>query len=300
MMSAMNGSLRSWARHAGQVCRFLANTMLLCVLLAPGASIGETDSFQTDAVREAPTSLPGLDREARLEQALSDYAAGLREADRDERLARFGRAERAFASLIEDGVETAPLWTNLGNAALQAGHVGRAVLAYHRALRLDPDAHGARQNLAHVRGQLPSWVPRPIDPDGSGSGLDPRRVPEATRRSAAGIAFALAALSTLLFVRRGESAWRALAGLLMGVWLLLMVTLLIQDDSSTSQLAVVTAEEVEARSADSSLAALALPDPLPAGSEVRRLELRGEWARIRLANGRDVWVRASSVTPVSP
>jgi hypothetical protein len=229
---------------------------------------------------------------------LTEYAMALQEVDRDERLARFARAERAFASLVDDGVETAPLWTNLGNAALQAGHVGRAVLAYHRALRLDVDANTALQNLAHVRSRLPAWVPRPADTEGLASGLDPRRVPETTRLLGAGLAFAAAALFSLLFVRRRDGAWRALAGLAALVWLLVLASLLVGGGAGQADLAVVTADEVAARSADSSLAPLALPDPLPAGAEVRRLELRGDWARVRLANGRDVWVRASSVTRV--
>jgi hypothetical protein len=62
--------------------------------------------------------------------------------------------------------------------------------------------------------------------------------------------------------------------------------------------AVLTAAETPARSSDSARAPLAFPDPLPQGVEVERLEVRGDFARVRLANGRDVWVRSSSVTPV--
>ena len=47
------------------------------------------------------------------------------------------------------------------------------------------------------------------------------------------------------------------------------------------------------------LARLAFPDPLPQGVEALRLETRGDFARIRLANGRDVWVRNGSLTPVA-
>jgi SH3-like domain-containing protein len=61
---------------------------------------------------------------------------------------------------------------------------------------------------------------------------------------------------------------------------------------------VITADESRARSADSRLAALAYPEPLPAGVEVEMLEERMEWARVRLYNGRDVWVRGSNVTRV--
>ncbi len=282
-VGATRGSGRGRTRRgAGAACALLL-IGLLGATASPRVAFGESEAS------EAPAASARLDREARLEQGLADYAAALREADRGERLARFARAERAFASL----------WTNLGNAALQAGHVGRAVLAYHRALRLDPDANAARQNLAHVRSRLPAWVPRPADTEGLASGLDPRRVPAATRLLGAGLAFAVSALFALLYVRRGEGAWRALAGLAAVVWLLVLASLLVGGGAGQADLAVVTADEVQARSADSSLAPLALPEPLPSGTEVRRLELRGDWARVRLANGRDVWVRASSVTPAA-
>ena len=74
-----------------------------------------------------------LDREARLAEASEAYSTALSEPDRDTRLAGFARAQRLFASLVDDGVETAPLYVDLGNAALQAQDSGLAVLSYQRA-----------------------------------------------------------------------------------------------------------------------------------------------------------------------
>jgi uncharacterized protein YgiM (DUF1202 family) len=37
---------------------------------------------------------------------------------------------------------------------------------------------------------------------------------------------------------------------------------------------------------------------LPGGTEVRILETRSPWLRVRLANGRDAWVAESALTPV--
>ena len=239
-----------------------------------------------------------LDRAARLDAALAEYASALGEADRDARVAGFARAERAFASLVDDGVETAALWTNLGNAALQAGRTGRAVLAYHRALGIDPDDATAAQNLAYVRGRLPATVPRPADTEGRSRGLGVRDLPPAVRSAVAGALFLAAAVFLALFVRRGEGAWRALAVVAALGWALLLALPRLGDESDRAPLAVVTQDDVAARSADSALAPLAFPDPLPAGVEVRLLEARENWARVRLANGRDVWLRASSVTPV--
>lgn len=240
----------------------------------------------------------GLDRAARLAEALDEYAAALGEPDRDARVAGFARAERAFASLVEDGVETAALWTNVGNAALQAGRPGRAVLAYHRALALDPDATTASQNLAYVRSRLPAAVPRPADTEGLARRLAIGRLPPAVRSALAGGLFLAGSILVALWVRRRDGAWRALAVVAALGWALVVLGPLVSGDADRAPLAVVTRHDVAARSADSALAPLAFPDPLPAGVEVRLLETRADWVRVRLANGRDVWLRASSVTRV--
>lgn len=240
-----------------------------------------------------------LDREARLAEASEAYSTALSEPDRDTRLAGFARAQRLFASLVDDGVETAPLYVDLGNAALQAQDSGLAVLSYQRALRLDPEDRTARQNLEYVRGRLPGWVPRPDDAEGFRGFFDDRLLPRAWRVRGAAIAFVLAALAVVLSVRERPGAWRGLALLGFAVWVLLLASTLV-GGPSTRPLAVLVASETEARSADSALAPSALPEPLPAGVEVDLLEERESWARIRLANGRDVWVRRTSLARVDP
>ena len=62
--------------------------------------------------------------------------------------------------------------------------------------------------------------------------------------------------------------------------------------------AVVTSPEVVARSANSNQSPRRFPEDLPGGAEIQILEEHENWARIRLANGRDAWVRADSVTRV--
>ena len=240
-----------------------------------------------------------LDREARLAEASEAYSIALTEPDRDTRLAGFARAQRLFASLVDDGVESAPLYVDLGNAALQAQDRGHAVLSYHRALRLDPDDRTARQNLDYVRGRLPGWVPRPEDAEGFRGFFDDRLLPRAWRVRGAAIAFVLAAIAIVLAVRERPGAWRGLALFCVAVWALLLASTF-AGGRSTRPLAVLVASETEARSADSALAPRALPEPLPAGVEVDLLEEREGWARVRLANGRDVWVRRTSVVRVDP
>jgi len=248
-----------------------------------------------------PAQASGSDRRERLERALDDYANAQAESDRDARRAGFSRSEQGFAALIEEGGATPALLTNLGNAALQAGHVGQAVLAYQRALRLDPSAPSsrtARQNLAHLRSLLPGWVPRPSEDEGADTLFIYRRIPESIRSLAAAGCFALAALLLAVSIRRREGPWRGLAIGASIVWLGLLASVVLDDPSGEGEAAVLTADETPARSSDSAMAPLAFPEPLPPGVEVERLEVRGDFARIRLANGRDVWVRSSNVTPV--
>lgn len=251
------------------------------------------------AAQSALADAQTIDPRDRLERALQRYAEALEQPDRDERIAKFAQAEAGFAAALESGAENAALHTNRGNAALQSEEIGRAVLAYRRALRLDPDAQSARQNLAHVRALFPTWVPRPVSDEDAGSFLFLERISQANRSTAAAICFVLAAASLAISVRRREGAWRGLALVVAALWAILLASIVFDATAAGTNDAVVTADEALARSADSRLAALAYPDPLPAGVEVEVLEERAEWVRVRLHNGRDVWLRASSVTRVA-
>ena len=249
----------------------------------------------------ASSAIEGEDgRLARLERALDVYARALSEPRRDERIALFAEAEGGFASLVAEGTESVALYTNLGNAALQAEHPGRAVLAYRRALRLDPEADTARQNLIHARGLLPGWVPRPDPSEGVRPLVFYRTLSPGLRAQAAAACFAFAGVCLVLSVRRRTGAWRGLAIVAIASWALLLGSVVFDALGEGGGSAVITADETPARSADSALSPLALPEPLPAGTEVELVEVRDDWSRARLANGRDVWIRSSRVTPVRP
>jgi tetratricopeptide (TPR) repeat protein len=235
-----------------------------------------------------------------LEQAIEAYTLALNTEARDARSEEFRRAERLFARVVESGVESPDLYTNLGNAALQAEHLGSAVLAYRRALGLDPDHARARQNLEHARSLLPDWVPRP-EPGGIFDSFFfwHRTLSSSERSIAAGFCFALAALLVAAAIRLRQPVLRNLALLPGVVWVALVASLLLDPATSAADLAVLTADEVVARAADSALAPSPFPAPLPGGVEVRILEERSPWVRIRLVNGRDAWVAGSSLSRVA-
>jgi tetratricopeptide (TPR) repeat protein len=241
-----------------------------------------------------------------LEQAIQQYRQALDCADRDERLQRFQQAELLFARLVEgdstdaeDGVRNADLFVNLGNAALAGERLGVAITAYRHALEIDPDHAQARQNLAHARTLLPDWVPRP----NRGGLFDTffafaTQLSRSERQLAAAISFLLATLLIAAGIRWQRPALRNLALLPLVVWLGLVTSLAIEARSGTTGDAVVTVDEVVARSADSVHATPRFGQPLPGGTEVQVLERRDDWWQIQLADGRDAWLPRSGVTEI--
>jgi len=65
---------------------------------------------------------------------------------------RYADAAAEYQRVLAAGVESGPLYFNLGNAYFKAADVGHAVLAYERAARLMPGDPDLRANLRFARG----------------------------------------------------------------------------------------------------------------------------------------------------
>jgi tetratricopeptide (TPR) repeat protein len=253
-----------------------------------------------------PSVLAGGSPQQLLDEAVREYRAALDCHDREQRIATFRRAELLLARLAEgdqdgadgaDGaIHNADLYVNLGNAALGAERLGPAILAYRRALALDPDHHRARQNLLHARTLLPDWVPRPSE----GGLLDTffawrHRLTAGQMRLVAAAAFLIAAALLACAIRWRQTMFRNLAVIPASVWLLLLSLMLLGGPARSGQAAVVILPEVVARSADSAGAPPRLPQPLPGGTELEVLETRDRWTRVRLFDSREAWVPESAL-----
>ncbi|MCI0652006.1 MAG: hypothetical protein L0Z55_08985 [Planctomycetes bacterium] len=230
-----------------------------------------------------------------LAEAEETYARALDLPERDARIAQCERAAALYRRLVEIPIENADLYTNLGNAALQAERLGEAVLAYKSALARDPDHARARQNLAHARTLLPEWIPSARE----GTVLDTfffwhKTLSRSERGALAALAFFAAALLAAGAIAWRRAVLRNLAWLPGVVWAALLASLLFE--SRTAGESAVVISEARGHAADSANAPGVFPEPLPAGAEVTVLERRGPWARIRLADGaRDAWVAIDSL-----
>lgn len=65
----------------------------------------------------------------------------------------YAEAGEMYAHLA-DSIESSELYYNLGNAEYQLKHYGRAILAYERALRIDPGNEEAQYNITLVRTRI--------------------------------------------------------------------------------------------------------------------------------------------------
>ncbi|MFL2936519.1 MAG: tetratricopeptide repeat protein [Myxococcota bacterium] len=235
-----------------------------------------------------------------LNEALTAYAEGMQSEDRDIRIQRFTEAERLFRASLESNGASAALWTNLGNAALQAERPGSAILAYRRALILDPAYARAKKNLDHARERMPDWVPTPA----SGGLFDTfffwhNTLAGSTRATLAVLSFTglCLLLSGSLLLRLPLLRYPAfLFGL---IWVALIASALVDPSRSAHLEAVVTVPEAQVRAADSINAPLRFGQSLPEGAEVRILEDRGGWLHIELQNGRDGWLTQNQVKRVA-
>ena len=108
---------------------------------------------------------------------------------------------------------------------------------------------------------------------------------------------ALTFVSTMLLLAIGVRFHRIEVrniALLPGIVWLMLITVLFSSRSSPPA-AVVTVDEVQAKSSDSPNAPNKLLQALPSGTEVQLLETRSNWSKVSLADGRDVWIPNESI-----
>lgn len=211
---------------------------------------------------------------------------------------RHGEARTLYQRLLALGYGSAAVHYNLGNAHLRAGDQGRAIASYLRAQSLAPRDQDLGANLAFARGTTTDDLEPPATPAllrtlffwhfGSSRA-------ELIRALVVVDVLFFAALAAWLFRRRSE-ALRWVAGSLLVLLVVLAASTAIRL-LRPARTAVVVAPEVEAytgTTADSSVRFR-----LHAGTEVRALEQRDGWVRLRLPSGEQGWVAQEQVEVVA-
>lgn len=234
--------------------------------------------------------------EEKLKQARIAYKKAFEESDRDRRRSGFADAEGTFRELTSTYADCPELLTDWGNAALLAQEPGWAVLAYRRALRLDPTVLRARRNLGFLRERLPDWLPRPRSgPLDSVLFFEPL-LPLPQRQIGLAAAVLLSVALLIPWTRRRRRLLRLLSVPALLVAAALLLSLIAERDPARDAVVVVGGKVL--RSADSAGAPPAFAHPLPAGAEVGLVESRGEYSRISLSDGQTGWLPTSVLEPI--
>ncbi len=213
------------------------------------------------------------------------------------RKAAFARAEIALGEAARATPDRPELLTDWGNAALGAGDVATAVLAYRRALSLDATNPRARHNLSWLRSRSADAF-RPATTGGAADTLLFFHAwPRARKLIVGAAAFALAILLLVPWSgvrRRGATG---IAVIPFAVWVAMIASVVLEDRHEDD---AVVMDDVVMRAADSAGAPAALLQPLPRGTEVTVLERRDTWTHIRVANGTPGWVPTGAVERIAP
>ncbi len=249
-----------------------------------------TDAAESPRSHLSREQLYGLLGEANTAFQQANAATG--DPDRAELL--YGKAILLYEKIIErGGVRNAGLYYNLANAYLLKDDLGRAILNYRRAARLDGSDLNIRKNLTFARS-------RRVDRFDAGAR---KRVletlffwyydfPLTTRLLLACLSFAAlcAALTVMLWLGRGPAGMTVavLAGILL---LSFAVSVLVEAaHRADTQYGVITASEVVARQGDGPNYPPSFKDALHAGTEFELLEQRPGWMHIELPDGTDAWI----------
>ena len=266
---------------------------LTIYLVLLGVAVVDSPSAAVDSPSPAP--LPREQLYALLNEANTAFQqanAAASEPDRARPL--YDQAILLYEKIIEQGgVRNAGLYYNLGNAYLLKEDLGRAILNYRRAARLDGSDINIRKNLSFARS-------RRIDRIEVGA---EKRVLETlffwhydfslrTKFLLACLSFAALCIALTVMLWRGRGPATSTVVVLSGLLLLGFLTSVILEANrqAHTRSGVITAAEVVARQGDGPNYPPSFKDPLHAGTEFRLLEQRPGWLHVELADGTDAWI----------
>jgi len=201
------------------------------------------------------------------------------------------RSAMLYQRLAED-IPSGALQYNLGNAHYRAGDIGRAILAYKRALLYLPTDANLRNNLAQARSDRVDRIEGDTRTTFAAILLFWHHDLSAMTRAtvfALVLAVSCTAAGGFLFLRRRLLIrFAAIAGC---VALALLASLAAESLTARSRpQGVILAEEIAGRTGDGEIYETSFPGPLHAGTEFVRRDERGGWYHIEIEDGRTCWI----------
>jgi tetratricopeptide (TPR) repeat protein len=236
---------------------------------------------------------------AALAEAAFNEGVHLRDAS-DQARPHFQEAAALFEELRRRGADNPALSLDLGNAYLLAEDLPRALLAYHRGLRLDPDNLALRdgRDAARARVHYPanSTLGRPL-PESRPPWLPHLRPSWLIAGSAVCYFVGCAFLTRWLMKRNSRLIAFSLASLALASGLAFLVGRAADHAfyEASHPLVVIAVDDVSLRKGNGKNFPPRYETPLSRGVEAHVLFERGDWLQIELAGGEVGWVPCQAV-----
>jgi tetratricopeptide (TPR) repeat protein len=260
---------------------------ILIVLLFPALTCVARAELSKDETRSLFAQANDAFREANLERTDSPKADRLYE-----------EAILAYEKIIDQGqIKNSGLYYNLANTYLLKGDLGRAILNYRRAQKLDAADANIQKNLDFARSRRLDKVQLKTQ----------KRVlhtlffwhydfPLKTKFTLTCIFFAVCCIALTVIVWFGRSPATTTAVVITGLLTLcFLASVAVQTKTQAAAVCgVITADEVIARQGDGQNYAPSFKEPLHTGTEFDLLENRTGWLHIKLADDTDTWIPDNS------
>ena len=215
-----------------------------------------------------------------------------------ERIKLYDEAILRYEKIVNDGqVKNAKLFYNLANTYFLKGDLGKAILNYRRAEKLDSTEANIQKNLSFARSRRIDKIELKTE----------KQVLQTlffwhydfslkTRFTLACLFFAIVCVSLTLMIWRGQSVLGRTMALICGILTICLaasVALEINDRAHKVG-GVITANEIVARQGDGQNYPASFKEPLHEGTEFDLLEHRTGWLHIKLYDGSDAWIPETS------
>ena len=263
----------------------LSRICLVCLFFTAGLTAGDTLSKEqistlfsqaNDAFRQANSTVDDTDKANSL----------------------YEKAVLGYEKIIREGhIENPKLYYNLANAYLLKGDVGRAILNYRCAEKLDKSGSDIRKNLAFARSRRVDKVEIKTE----------KQILQTlvfwhydfsmrAKFAVACVCFAVLCLGLTVMIWFGRTApLTAVTVVSAVIFVCFMGSLAVEQYSQAANLSgVIISPEVVAYQGDGQNYPPSFKAPLHAGTEFELIERRPSWFHIKLADGSDGWIQQNT------
>lgn len=269
VISSIDESMKHSRKGGASVAAMVAGLLFLLPVSSSAAVPAEVDSLWNKGV--------------------DAYAAGM-----------WQEAADAWTAVRDQGLESARLCYNIGNAFFKKNEYGRAVLWYERAHRLDPADKDIRYNLDYAAAMTQDRIEPVPEFFLTTFARRFRSVLGSDSWAVLFLVFLGAFLTALVLFLRGRSTSVRRTGFYGGIALALLAavslhsSIKLKNEYTDKTYAIVVLPVIQVRSAPGDGAATEL-FVLHEGTKVKILDSVGGWDNVEIADGRKGWLKGADI-----